>query len=151
MAYLASFLARGSFVDASLVSSSVQSLLNWAGQYLDQHDDALAAPAPTMSTPGPKVRVRCSRRGDVMESEGHLRVRCWRGHDGADGGVQMRVRCFRRHGGDGIGDGGLACIGASLADSIAAVDGLYGKVDQRKRDASSKAKKSTVNFLSLRE
>lgn len=58
VAYLASFLARGSFVDASLVSSSVQSLLDWAGQYLDQHADALAAPPQAIGTPGPKVCLR---------------------------------------------------------------------------------------------
>lgn len=59
VAYLASFLARGSFVDASLVSSAVQALLDWAARYLDEHVDGLAASTPqtlNMSTPGSKVR-----------------------------------------------------------------------------------------------
>ncbi|CAN0520405.1 unnamed protein product, partial [Scytosiphon promiscuus] len=48
VAYLASFLARGSFVESSLVSNAVGALLDWAGSYLDRHSDVLAVPA----TPG---------------------------------------------------------------------------------------------------
>ncbi|CAM9260739.1 unnamed protein product [Scytosiphon promiscuus] len=56
VAYLASFLARGSFIDASLVSTAVQSLLDWAGQYLDQHGDGFTAPLQTtFGTPGSKA------------------------------------------------------------------------------------------------
>lgn len=63
VAYLASFLARGSFVDASLVSSAVQALLDWAARYLDEHVDGLTVTASTpqtatMSTPGSKVGGR---------------------------------------------------------------------------------------------
>eukprot|EP00752_Nemacystus_decipiens_P007776 g6944.t1 len=59
VAYLASFLARGSFVDSSLVSSAVQALLDWAARYLDEHVDGLTVTASTpqtsiMSTPGSK-------------------------------------------------------------------------------------------------
>lgn len=68
VAYLASFLARGSFVDASLVSSAVRALLDWADRYLDEHVDGLTVTASTpqtatMSTPGSKVRLRASERG----------------------------------------------------------------------------------------
>lgn len=64
VAYLASFLARGSFVDPSLVSTAVQSLLDWAGQYLDQHVDAstaaaAAATVQAVGTPTSKVRELC--------------------------------------------------------------------------------------------
>eukprot|EP00903_Cladosiphon_okamuranus_P012898 g12042.t1 len=58
VAYLASFLARGSFVDAALVSSAIQALLDWAARYLDEHVDGLAASTPqtlNMSTLGSKA------------------------------------------------------------------------------------------------
>ncbi|CAM9149975.1 unnamed protein product, partial [Hapterophycus canaliculatus] len=56
VAYLASFLARGSFVEPSLVAAAVQSLLDWAGQYLDQHVDGFTVPSQqTFSTPGSKA------------------------------------------------------------------------------------------------
>lgn len=53
VAYLASFLARGSFVESSLVSNAVGALLDWAGSYLDRHSDVLAVPA-TPGTSGAK-------------------------------------------------------------------------------------------------
>lgn len=60
VAYLASFLARASFVDPSLVSTAVQSLLDWAGQYLDQYADAsIATPVQALGTPSSKVRGLC--------------------------------------------------------------------------------------------
>lgn len=54
VAYLASFLARGSFVEASFVSRAVGALLEWAASYLDQQADATTMPAPPF-TPGAKV------------------------------------------------------------------------------------------------
>lgn len=74
VAYLASFLARGSFVDASLVSSALQALLDWAARYLDEHVDGSTLTASTpqtvsagASTPGSKVRawVPIDGKGDV--------------------------------------------------------------------------------------
>ncbi len=52
-------------MDGPLVSSAVQSLLDWAAQYLDQHVDglAMAAPPPMFSTPGPKVRAPLTGAG----------------------------------------------------------------------------------------
>lgn len=55
VAYLASFLARGLFLEASFVSKAVGSLLRWATDYVDRHEDAVAMPAPGDS-PGGKVR-----------------------------------------------------------------------------------------------
>ena len=56
VAYLASFLARGSFVEPSLVSNAVGALLDWAGSYLDRHSDVFAV-ADTPCTTGAKVCV----------------------------------------------------------------------------------------------
>lgn len=54
VAYLASFLARGLFLEASLVSKTVGLLLRWATDYIDRHGDAVAMSAPG-DTPGGKV------------------------------------------------------------------------------------------------
>lgn len=60
VAYLASFLARASYMEASMVSGALGALLEWAQSYLDQHEDAAGAfpvPQSYSHTPGPKVQL----------------------------------------------------------------------------------------------
>lgn len=58
VAYLASFLARASYLEASTLSGALGALLDWAQNYLDEHADAGAFPVPQSHshTPGPKVQ-----------------------------------------------------------------------------------------------
>lgn len=53
VAYLASFLARASYMEASTVSAALGVLLQWAQNYLDQNADSVAFVVP--HTPRSKV------------------------------------------------------------------------------------------------
>ncbi|CBJ32787.1 hypothetical protein Esi_0373_0014 [Ectocarpus siliculosus] len=115
VAYLARSLGRASFVDPSVVATAVQSLLDWAGQYLDQHvdehvDASTAAPVQARGTPSSKgfetpvaTRVR-------------VRPRSWHGNhprrsaNGGDGGGMMQAPMSgvsSRSGGGGSGGVGV--------------------------------------------
>ncbi|CAN0411772.1 unnamed protein product, partial [Ectocarpus sp. 8 AP-2014] len=120
VAYLASFLARASFVDPSLVSTAVQSLLDWAGQYLDQYADAsVATPVQALGTPSSKgfetpVATRVRARPQSWHGN-HPRRRANGGDGGGGGMMQAPMSAMAARSGAG-GSGGVG-VGSSSSSS----------------------------------
>ncbi|CAM9755659.1 unnamed protein product [Ectocarpus fasciculatus] len=119
VAYLASFLARASFVDPSLVSTAVQSLLDWAGQYLDQHVDASTAAAAATAATVQAVGTPTSKGFETpVATRVRARPQSWHGNhprriaNGGGGMMQAPMSAVSSRSGAG-GSGGVGVNGSS--------------------------------------
>ncbi|CAB1096312.1 unnamed protein product [Ectocarpus sp. CCAP 1310/34] len=119
VAYLASFVARASFVDPSLVSTAVQSLLDWAGQYLDQYADAsIATPVQALGTPSSKgfeTPVATRVRARPQSWHGNHPRRSANGGDGGGGMIDAPMSAVASR--SGVGGSGGVGVGSKSSSS----------------------------------